>query len=643
MRHLTLLLLLAVSLGVNAQPQWTGTSDTINQQWIEQHYTKREVMIPMRDGIRLFTAIYEPRDNSQPHPILMSRDCYGCAPYGEDRFKRFSSVGYYEYIRSGCIIVFQDVRGKNMSEGEFEDIRPYIPNKRGRQTDEASDTYDTAEWLIHHTHTNNNIGVHGISYPGFYSTMAALSLHPAIKAVSPQAPVTDWYRGDDDHHNGALCLMDMFSFEYWFQYVDTRDFWEGRISRSGMPTDIVRRDVYTDYLELGALKNFTQIMGDSVEMWNLTMTHPNLDDYWETHTVTNYVQYLSTSRKANPAVMVVGGLFDAEDCYGAFDTYKKIRERSPRTPLYIVEGPWSHGAWRYPGASRLGHIGYGDDASERVYMLQMEYPFFAYYLEGKGEKPQYGARMFDTGTHRWHLLPDGWDTHATTFTANGHTMRRTPTAFFLGDGGALCSDITYCPKTPTQPEPYTQYVSDPARPVPYIGTPPHDDRLAEYMNADQRYASWRTDVAVFQTDPLTRTVTVMGTPEVDFHVSTSTTDADFVVKIIDVDEDGSQNLIRWEVMRGKYRKSLSQPEPFTPSQPTALHFTLNDMVHTFLPRHRIMVQVQSSLFPLLDRNPQRFCNIYQCDDTDFQPATIRIHHSGEYPSRLWLPVVEQED
>lgn len=643
MTRILLLISLCFASFANAQQSFVQEPDSINQQWIERNYTKREVMIPMRDGVRLFTVIYEPRDRSARHPILMSRDCYGCAPYGEGRFKHFSSVGYYEYLRSGYIIVFQDVRGKNMSEGRFEDIRPYIPNKKGKQTDEASDAYDTAEWLIRNTHSNECIGVHGISYPGFYATMSALALHPAIKAVSPQAPVTDWFRGDDDHHNGALCLVDMFDFEYWFQYVNSRDFWDGKIGRSGTPTDIVRRDIYTDFLEVGAVRNFSAIMGDSVEMWNLTVSHPNLDEYWETHTVTNYVQYLSTSKKANPAVMVVGGLFDAEDCYGAFDTYKKIRAKSPKTPLYLVEGPWSHGAWRYPEASRLGDVDYGHQAAESVYMLQMEYPFFAYYLEGKGSKPAYGARMFDTGTHEWYNLPDGWDAAATSFTANGHTMQRTRIAFQLAEQGGLCSDLTYCPKTTTQPAPYTSYVSDPSRPVPYIGTRPHSGRDASYMNADQRFASWRTDVAVFQTNELSQPLTIMGTPEVDFTVSTSTTDADFIVKVIDVDEEGCQNLIRWEIMRGKYRNSLSHPEPFEPNQPTALRFKLNDMIHTFQAGHRIMVQVQSSMFPLFDRNPQHFCDIYHCLDSDFQPATIRIYHSGEHPSRLWLPLVSRSE
>ncbi len=639
MRHITLLLALCFFTAIYA-----AEPDSIDQQWVEDHYTKREVMIPMRDGVKLFTAIYEPKDNSKPHPILMNRQCYGCAPYGPGQFNRFANIGYREYIRNGYIIVYQDVRGKNKSEGTFEDLRPYIPNKKGKtQVDEASDTYDTAEWLIHNTHSNNKIGVHGISYPGFYATMAALSLHPAIKAVTPQAPVTDWFRGDDDHHNGALCLMDMFSFEYWFKYINTPDFWAGRRGRNeGNPTDIVSHDVYTDYLRIGAVKNFTKITGDSLDMWNHAVNHPNQDDWWYTHTVTNYVQYLSSSKKANPAVMVIGGLYDAEDCFGAFATYKAIKEKSPKTPVYLVEGPWSHGAWRYSEAQSLGGIDYGKLASEEYYMHNIEYPFFAYYLEGKGEKPEYGAQIFDSGARKWYKIKEGWDPKAETFTSGIKTKARKRTAFELQADGALCSDVTYCPKSPGTGAEYTQYVSDPSRPVPYIGVEPHYSRTADYMNADQRFASWRPDVAVFQTDTLTRPLAIVGTPEVDFTVSASTTDADFIVKVIDVDKDGRQTLIRWEVMRGKFRNSFSNPEPFVPNQPTALKFELNDMSHTFLPGHRLMIQVQSTLFPIIDRNPQKFCNIYTCDDADFQSSTIRIYHTGEHQSKIWLPVVENQ-
>lgn len=630
MRLLFVVLSLSLCLTASAAEQ-----DSINHEWILKHYTKREVMVPMRDGIRLFTTLYEPRDNSRPHPILLQRTCYGVAPYGE-RFQRFTPEGYNEYLRSAYIIVYQDVRGKNMSEGTFEDIRPYIPNKRGRQIDEASDTYDTAEWLIHNTHSNGAIGVHGISYPGFYSTMAALSQHPAIKAVSPQAPVTDWFRGDDDHHNGALCLMDMYSFEYWFQVINSRAFWEGRISRSDNPTEVVRNDVYDDYLSVGALQHFTRLLGDSIEMWRLTTEHPNLDDYWQTHTVTNYLQHIPVTRRAHPAVLVVGGLFDAEDCFGAFATYRAIRRLSPKTEAYLIAGPWSHGAWRYPDASQLGDIDYGEQAAAQHYMLRYEYPFFAYYLEGRGSKPQAGAHIFDSGSLRWRDIKEGWDPDTTAFTAGTTAMTRHSVPFYLSSAGRLSTDATANGATDT----LTEYVSDPARPVPYIGEGAHTSRITSYMNADQRFASRRTDVATFTTDTLTDSVRVIGVPVVDFNVSISSTDADFIVKVIDVDDEGTQNLVRWEVMRGRYRDSFSDPAPFVPGQPTRLHFTMNAMSHTFAPGHRIMVQVQSSMFPLLDRNPQQFCNIYTCSDDDFVPATIRIHRSAAHPSRVFLPVVE---
>lgn len=633
MKITTLLISLCFAILSSAAEQ-----DSISQEWIETHYTKREVMIPMRDGIRLYTAIYEPKDNSKKHPILMNRQCYGCAPYGK-QFNRFGKTGYYEYIRNGYIIVYQDVRGKNMSEGEFEDIRPYIPNKKGKQTDEASDAYDTAEWLIHNTHSNECIGVHGISYPGFYATMAALSLHPAIKAVTPQAPVTDWFFGDDDRHNGALFLLDMFSFEWWFEYANTPDMWSGKDMKDG-PDDIVKHDVYTDYLNVGPIKNFTKLYGDSVAMWNNSVQHPNYDDYWYTHTVTNYLQHLSSSKKANPAVMVVGGLYDAEDCYGAFATYNAIKEKSPKTDVYLVEGPWSHGAWRYSNAQRLGFIDYGELANEDNYMMNIEYPFFAYYLERKGKKPEFGAQIFDSGSKEWYLLKDGWDTKDGVFNVNGGTKTRSSIAFNLQANGALCSDVTYCPKEEKSVAEYTQYISDPSRPVPFIGNDAPRGRPAQYMNSDQRFASWRPDVAVFQTGELKEDLTIMGVPVVDLTLSLSTTDADIIAKIIDVDESGCQNLIRWEVMRGKFRNSFSHPEPFVPSQPTKLKFSLNGMSHTFKAGHRLMIQIQSSMFPLIDRNPQTFCNIYEADEADFQPCTVKIYHSGEYQSKVWLPVVQ---
>jgi len=434
--------------------------------------------------------------------------------------------------------------------------------------------------------------------------------------------------------------LDMYNFFYWFQYIMTRDLWEGKIDSNNMPTSVVHHDVYTDYLRTGAIKNFTKIYGDSVDYWKTIIAHPNLDEYWETHTVSNYVQYLSSSKKANPAVLVIGGLYDAEDCFGAFETYKKIKALSPKTDIYLAEGPWSHGAWRRDGAHKLGHIDYGPDASMDYYLSNIEYPFFAYYLEDKGTKPENEARLFDSGALKWYDMPEGWSPDAKTFTANGTTMTRQNVPFYLQPDGAISTDASYSQNATATNTEYTEYVSDPSRPVPYIGIEPHMGRTHLYMNADQRYASTRPDVAIFSTGELKEPLSIIGTPKVDFTVSISTTDADFIVKIIDVDEKGYENLIRWEVMRGKYREDLSNPMPFTPDQPTHLQFVLNDMCHTFQAGHRLMIQVQSSMFPLIDRNPQKFCNIYECDDCDFQKSTIRLWHSADHQSRIWLPVVE---
>ena len=309
--------------------------ENMDSAWVRQHYSKREVMIPMRDGVRLFTAVYEPKDKSVGHPVLIYRSCYGSGPYGEQEFMDLWRPTWSKYASDQYILVFQDVRGKNMSEGTFEDLRPFIVDKRGKsQIDEASDTYDTVDWLVKNTHSNERVGVFGISYPGFYAMMAGLSGHPAVKAVSPQAPVTDWYRGDDTHHNGALFVLDMFPFEFWFEHVNKSSFWNTyQIDPNQVnPTDVVHTDVYNDYLKLGTVRNMTRLLGDSCKFWNDMLAHPDLDPWWEERNVAYYCQ------DVKPAVMVVGGLFDAEDCFGAFTTYNAIRRQSPQTDLYLV-GP----------------------------------------------------------------------------------------------------------------------------------------------------------------------------------------------------------------------------------------------------------------------------------------------------------------
>jgi len=624
-------------------------SDTITKEWILNNYSKREVEIVMRDGVTLHTVIYEPKDKLLKRPIIMQRTCYSSAPYGDGLFFPLERPAWREFSRNKYIFVFQDVRGKNMSGGVFEDIRPFVEGKvkpkftrngeiakpnRLLPTDEASDSYDTAEWLIHNTNSNGKIGVFGISYPGFYSTMAALSGHPAIKAVSPQAPVTDWFMGDDAHHNGALFLVDMFSFQYWFEYQNKPDYHNAYYTgvnpqQTGVnPTNIVKRDLYSDYLRIGAVKNFTKLLGDSIKGWTNVVEHPNADQWWECHNV------LYHCKEIKPAVMVVGGLFDAEDCYGAFATYKQIKQDSPSTELYLVEGPWSHGGWGRGATSFFGDIYYGKEQASDYYLKKIEYPFFAYYLEGKGEKPT-SVRVFDSGSAKWYHYQETWP------------LKSDKVALYLTEDGLMGENVMKI-QSPVE------YVSDPAHPVPFTNKT-YKSRPITYMVEDQRFAATRPDVAVFSTTALTDTFQLSGELEVELEVAITGTDADFVVKLIDVFPDnfeysdeilaqrkgvdanmsGYQMLVRGEVMRGKFRNSFSSPEPFIPGERTKVKFKLPDVAHTFLPGHSVMVQVQSSWFPLVDRNPQKFCNIYTCDDSYFQKATITI-----YPeSKIWLPVV----
>ncbi len=654
--HILPLLFLLIS------PAAAQADTLIDSAYVRQHYQKREAMIPMRDGVRLFTCIYEPKDKSTRHPILMNRTCYGSGPYGEAWMSGLVRPAWSTYVRNGYILVFQDVRGKNMSEGTFEDLRPYIVDKRKKQTDEASDTYDTVEWLIHHTHSNQRVGVFGISYPGFYTTMAALSDHPAIRAVSPQAPVTDWFRGDDAHHGGALFLLDMYSFQYWFEHINLPAFWNGTLTPDQLhnPADIIRNDAYTDYLRTGTVSDFNRILNGQCTFWNNLLQHPDLDNWWEQRNVAYHCQ------EVKPAVMLVGGLFDAEDCFGAFTTYQALRHQSPQTETYLVEGPWAHGEWSRGANGQLGDLWTGEQTVSQYYIDHIEYPFFAYYLEDKGEQPSAPVRIFHTGENQWHEY-ETWP------------APHTRTAYYLSG-----KELTTEPPAPRD-EVIWRYESDPQHPVPFIGWPVKD-RPTLYMTSDQRFASARTDVATFSTPTLTRPVSLTGTVEAELYVDISTTDADFVVKLVDVFPDGYQYpdsiankmrfstaagrrgelmggyqmLVRGEVLRGKYRNSLDfdsvafcaqrrsdlrgytfhpqPPQPFTPGKVERLSIKLPDVAHTFLPGHRIMVQIQSSWFPLVDRNPQTFCNIHTCSATDFRPSTVQIHSSSRQPSCIWLPI-----
>ncbi len=603
----------------------------MDMKWFKEHYTKWEKMVPMRDGVKLFTSIYFPKDNAEKHPIILTRTPYSCFPYGENNYSNYVDGYKKEYIKEGYIIVTQDVRGRFMSEGEFVDVRPFNSNKKSNtDIDEASDTYDAIDWLIKNVPDNNGkVGVFGISYPGFYSTMAALSGHPALKAVSPQAPVTEWFIGDDFHHNGAFFVMDGFSFYSGFGKPRPKP-----TSQWTAGYTIPGPDNYKFYLQTGALKNFAKIMGDSIQFWKDLYAHPNYDDWWKARNTRNFVSNLQ------PAMLEVGGLFDAEDCFGAWNLYKAIEQKNPKTHYNkLVMGPWFHGQWagRGEGAgSYLGNVRFGSETSI-WYQENIEIPFFNYYLKGKGNIDNIKeANIFFSGENKWHQL-DQWP-----------PAEMKEQSIYLQPNGGLNW------KKPTVAKSFDEYISDPAKPVPYTEDV-HLQRTREYMTDDQRFASRRPDVLVFQTDELQEDLTLAGPVIADLAVSISSTDADFVVKVIDVFPDnfrysgtnskypmgGYQMLVRGEIMRGKFRNSFEKPEPFVPNKVTKVKFALPDIAHTFQKGHRLMIQIQSSWFPLADRNPQKFTNIYTCDDKDFQKASIRIHHDAVNSSNIILPVVKQ--
>lgn len=601
-----------------------ASSQQIDSAWVVNNYTKIERMIPMRDGVKLFTAIYIPKDNSEKHPILMTRTPYGSVPYGKE-YRQFWWGHYAKYLKEGYIGVVQDVRGKYMSEGEYMDVRPFNKNKKGNEIDEASDTYDTIDWLIKNIENNNGkVGITGVSYPGFYAAQGALSTHPAMVASSPQAPVTDWFIGDDFHHNGAFMLADAFYFYVIRGFGSPRPVPNSKGYNEGYQP--VSKDMYKFFLETGALTNFTKLAGDTIGFWKEMMSHPTLDDFWKKRNA-RVGMY-----NVKPAVLTVGGLFDAEDCFGAWQTYQAIEKQSPGTDNRIVMGPWSHGQWGAHNANALGNVRFGSNTSQ-WYQDSIEIPFFNYHLKGKGNVDGISeATIFFSGENAWRKF-ETWPVK--------NVKHRT--LYFQPKGKLSFSKASAGT---------TSYVSDPAKPVPYIEDI-SSERTATYMTDDQRFAAMRPDVVVFETDVLTEDVTVAGALKADLRVSLTGTDADFVVKLIDVFPDdfkydteskyvmsGYQMLVRGEIFRGKFRNSFEKPEPFVAGKITPVKFELPDVAHTFKKGHKIMVQVQSSWFPLADRNPQKFMDIYKAKDSDFQKATIKIHHDAANASGIILPVLE---
>jgi uncharacterized protein len=627
LRKLLLLPFLFLLLVANAQTD----QDSL---WIRENYTKQEIYITMRDGVKLFTSVYAPKDKTEKHPVLMVRTPYSCAPYGADFSTRLLATHWKYYARENYYIVMQDVRGRWMSEGEFEDVRPFNKNKKtNTEIDEASDTYDAIDWLVKNLPNNNgNVGVFGISYPGFYATMAAASHHPALKAVSPQAPVTEWFLGDDFHHNGAFFQMDGFSFYSSFGKPRPKP---TSIGSAGFNFKVW--DNYKFYLEAGTLKNLAKMMGDSIKFWHEMYKHPNYDDWWQARDARRAMYNIK------PAMLTVGGLFDAEDCYGAWNLYKAIEKQNPGIHNKIVMGPWSHGQWSRSDGSILGNVRFGSNTS-MWYQNNIEIPFFNYYLKGKGVDPSLSeATIFITGENKWKNF-EQWPP------ANVSDQ-----PIYFQTNGALSWN------KPTDKKSASEYISDPAHPVPYTEDV-HFGRTSAYMTDDQRFATRRTDVITFQTDVLTTDLTLAGPVIADLLVSITGTDADFVVKLIDVFPDdfyypgavaqqgragggsypmgGYQMLVRGEIMRGRFRNSFETPAAFTPNKIEKVKFNLPDVAHTFRKGHRLMIQIQSSWFPLADRNPQKFVNIYEADITDFQKATIRLHHDAANPSNVILPVMK---
>lgn len=594
---------------------------------LRQIYDKREVMIPMRDGVRLFTAIYEPKDRSRKHPILMMRTPYSCEPYG-DKFNRDLRSASNLYVKNNYILVYQDVRGRYKSEGEFVQVRPLNPEaKTGKGIDEATDTYDTIDWLLHNTYNNGNVGTWGISYDGFYATMTASSRHPALKAVSPQGPVTDWFRGDDRHHNGA------------FTFLQTTNFLpalEGRHKEKGIMREIVKNDVYTDFLALGTFKDADALVNDTTPtLWNLIKAHPNFDTFWQTRDARRSCYDLQ------PAILVVGGLFDSEDCYGAWNLYKAIREQSPATDLYLAFGPWWHGGWKRADFQGFGNMYFGGSPSD-FYLREIEYPFFRRYLEEEGEGPAHRVSVFHTGKNEWEF-GDAWPLRS---------VREVP--IYLHEGGRISGEA------PSETASFTEYISDMSRPVPYTANPTRY-RTKEYMIDDQRFATARPDVITFVSDTLTDSLTLAGPIEVELQVAIGSTDADFMVKLIDVFPEnytypeearkyvadprypmsGYQLMVRGELFRGRYREGFDSPKAFTPDSITPVKYTLYDVAHTFLPGHRLMIQVQSSWFPIIDRNPQKFIDTYQCSVEDFEMRMpVKVYHQKDAASRIVVRVAE---
>ena len=611
----------ALSVGsVEAQPAAANTA--------AGRYVKHEFRIPMRDGVRLHTAVYAPRDRTREYPFLLFRTPYSCAPYGAEFPPAIHHSTYL--VDEGYIFVCQDVRGRFMSEGTYDNMRPHVPGDSA--IDESSDTYDTIEFLLARVEGNNGrVGQWGISYPGFYTAAALPEAHPALVASSPQAPIADFYF-DDFHHHGAYTLA------YWFitpvfsiqHDGPTPDFW------FEFP-EVHTGDGYRFYMDLGPLKNSSRYYGEEHFFWRQLVEHPNYDEFWQRRTILPHL------RGVNHAVMTVGGWFDAEDLYGPLNIYRTLEHENPAEYNVLVMGPWSHGQWaEADSVQKVGEVEFGIGISD-YYRREIEAPFFRHFLKGEGEPPQFEAHVFDTGLKEWVSFSE-WPPAAA-------EVRR----MYVRDGELLSEEPPAAGEAA-----FTEYLSDPNEPVPYTGAIRFVLTPRDYMTDDQRFAERRPDVIEFETDVLSDNVTLAGDILAHLLVSTSGTDADWVVKLIDVHPgqppaavfapgslggssmDGYPQMVRSEIIRGRFRNSYEHPEPFVPGMVETVELPLQDVFHTFRRGHRIMVQIQSTWFPLFDRNTQTYVdNIFEADEGDFVAHRHRVYHAPGAASYLAVKMLRR--
>ena len=648
MRTFLLLLYCSSSFAQDAPGGRAGAPPAINSAYIRENYSKFEYRVPMRDGVKLFTSVYIPKDvfsDSKSYPIMLSRTPYNVRPYGPDQYRE--NLGPSEFFtREKFIFVYQDIRGRFMSEGEYSLLRPHNPLKKGpRDIDESTDTYDTVDWLVKNVPGNNGkAGMWGISQPGFYVSAGMIDAHPALVAVSPQAPVSDYYMGDDVYHNGAFMLAHRFRFYQGFRLREG----DPAPPPTTTPFDPGTPDGYQFFLDMGTLANADEkYFKHKQPLWLFNLDHTVYDDAWQSRAIWRHLKGIK------PAVMLVGGWYDTEDPQGLLRQFDFMEKNTPPQTLMLVMGPWNHGGFARGDGDKLGNVNFGSKTG-LYYRQNIEFPFFMYYLKGKGDGKFPKAWLFQTGVNQWRKFND-WPPRAAA-----------SQSLYLDGRGKLSW---------TQPSGagFDEYLSDPNKPVPYIGFT-FMGVLNSYMTEDQRFAAARPDVLVYKTEPLDHDLTASGPISIDLKVSTTGTDADFVVKVIDVYPNdfpdynapptrpaqpgaapaatppqpqgpanavkmgGYQELIRGEPFRGKFRKSFEKPVAFEPGKPDRITFRLPDVAHTWREGHRIMVQIQSSWFPLVDRNPQKFIDIPKAASSDFTKATQRVYFGGADGSKIEIRV-----